>query len=47
MCSKLKELQRIYPWAPREQLQNIAKVFLNSHYPLLGNSKFHLYEAKK
>lgn len=47
MCSQLKELPRIYPGATREQLQNIAKVLLNSTHPLLGNSEFHLYEAKK
>jgi hypothetical protein len=47
MCSQLKELQRIYPGATREQLQKIAKVLLNSSHPLLGNSEFHLYEAKK
>jgi hypothetical protein len=47
MCSQLKELQRIYPGATREQLQNIAKVLLNSSHPLPGTSEFHLYEAKK
>jgi hypothetical protein len=47
MCSQLKELQRIYPGATREQLQNIAKVLLNSSHPLSGTSEFHLYEAKK
>ncbi len=47
MCSKLKDLQRLYPGATREQLQNIAKVLLNSTPHLLGNSEFHLYEVKK
>jgi len=47
MCSELKDLQRIYPCATHEQLQAIAKVLLNSSHPLLGNSEFHLYEAKK
>ena len=47
MCSKLKDLQRIYPGATREQLQQIAKVLLNSSRPSLGTPEFHLYEAKK
>lgn len=47
MCSELKELQRIYPGATREQLQAVAKVLLNSGSHLTGNSEFQLYEAKK
>jgi len=47
MCSQLKDLQRIYPGATREPLQQITKVLLNSSRPELGTSEFHLYEAKK
>lgn len=47
MCSKLKDLLRIYPGSTREQLQNIANVLLNSSRPLLGTPEFNLYEANK